>query len=166
MPLPCSAAMLVPSALALGNPRLVPGAVWCQTPAGEAVAPKGTVRTSRQVLRIALALWAGAQRPGPHVHHVLALLLGDRAGDAQAVLVDLQFDVVPGDPGEFGLDQVELLGLVDLDVRLPRRLVGSLRGELVVQPPHAVTQVLELADRVPQCCGLEERGGEPASAPD
>src|SRR5215472_8985352 len=56
--------------------------------------------------------------PGPPVHQVLALLVADRAGDAQAVLVDLQFDVVPGDPGEFGLDRVEHLGLVDLGVRL------------------------------------------------
>src|SRR5438874_12999889 len=31
MPLPCSAAIAVPSALALGNLRLVPRAVWCQT---------------------------------------------------------------------------------------------------------------------------------------
>src|SRR5215472_12950490 len=86
--------------------------------------------------------------PGPPVHQVLALLVADRAGDAQAVLVDLQFDVVPGDPGEFGLDRVEHLGLVDLGVRLPRRGAGSLRGGLVMPPPHAIAQVLELADRV------------------
>src|SRR5215470_5374345 len=58
--------------------------------------------------------------PGPPVHQVLALLFADRASDAQGVLVDLQFDVVPGDPGEFGLDQVELLGLVDLAGRVPQ----------------------------------------------
>src|SRR5262249_3187925 len=104
--------------------------------------------------------------PGPPVHQVLALLFADRAGDAQGVLVDLQFDVVPGEPGEFGLDQVELLGLVDLDVRLPRRLAGFLRGDLVIQPPHAITQVLDLAGRVPQCRGLEQGDGESASTPD
>jgi hypothetical protein len=109
---------------------------------------------------------AVVEPPGPPVHRVLALLFGDRAGDAQAVLVDLQLEVVPGDPGEFGLDQVELPGLVDLDVRLPGRPAGSLRGDLVIRPPHAITQVLVLDGRVPRRGGLEQGDRESAAAPD
>jgi hypothetical protein len=96
---------------------------------------------------------------------VLALVLAERARDRQAVLVDLQFDVVPGDPGELGLDQVELLGLVDLDVRLPGRLLRTLLGDLLLEPSHALPQVLVLADRVPQRRGLEQRRNSRAVLP-
>src|SRR5262249_42653317 len=48
---------------------------------------------------------------------------------------------------------------------LPRRMPGALLGELLVEP-YAVTQVIDLAGRVPPRGGLEERDGEPGSASD
>jgi hypothetical protein len=85
--------------------------------------------------------------------------MGARARDGQAVLIDLQFDVVPGDPGKFGLDQVELLGLVDLDVRLPGRLLRALLGDLLVEPSHALPQVFELAAGSHSAVGSNREAG-------
>src|SRR6266550_2501995 len=79
-----------------------------------------------------------------------ALALLDLAADRQLVAGNLDVHVFAVDPRHFGLDDVGVLQLLDVDRRDPsRRLVEHAPEGLIEHPPHTFVQLAELAQRAP-----------------
>src|SRR5581483_1918159 len=97
---------------------------------------------------------AGA--PGLTTQHAATLALLDLAADRQLVADELHVDVVALHARQVGLDDVGVVGLLDVDEGRPAQPVGrreTAAERLVEQPPHPVGHLVEVAKRIPPLRG-------------
>src|SRR5579875_1448336 len=98
---------------------------------------------------------AGAPRATPK--HTLTLALPDLAADLQLRVGELNLDVLLPDPGQVGLDQPGILGLLDIHQRRPDGVGGIASPGALPQLVHALLQIGQFTERVPRLACLWSR---------